>query len=339
MIHSPVLIIGCARSGTTLLYNILSEVPSLWSIGYESKAIIERYHSPEAKGWESGVLTGEDLTAESRAFIYRRFVKLSAPGNYWRWVNRFRRILNRNALYQAVKRHGREDTQGAALSSAVPGAGLAFFRQAAALRNHLMPLNRPIRLLEKTPENCLRLPFMAALFPDARVIFLTRDGRANVHSLIEGWRRPHLFPGYRTPVPVTSEGQTGGRWAFTLIPGWQELANSPLEEIAAHQWVASNQAVLDYLQQPSSLPSLKVRYEDLVTAPDATLARIGTYLDVALDKIPAFGNPLPEVNVVSTPNLEKWRREAVLIRRTIPIIEPMMNRLGYPGWDEASTAS
>ena len=56
MIRSPVIVIGCPRSGTTLLFNILAEVSSLWSIGYESKAIIERYHAPAAKGWESGAL-------------------------------------------------------------------------------------------------------------------------------------------------------------------------------------------------------------------------------------------------------------------------------------------
>lgn len=339
MIHSPVLIIGCARSGTTLLYNILSEVPSLWSIGYESKAIIERYHSPAAKGWKSGALAAEDMTAESRAFISRRFVELSAPGEYWRGVNLLRARLNRNPLYKAMKSRGRQASPAGALGSGVPGAGLAVFRRLAEWRNRLSPPAGAIRLLEKTPENCLRLPFLAALFPDARVIFLTRDGRANVHSLIEGWRRPHLFPGYRTPIPVTSEGQTSGRWAFTLIPGWQELVNSPLEVIAAHQWVTSNQAVLEYIHQPAALPSVTIRYEDLVTAPDLTLARISAFLDIAPGNIPTLGNPLPEVNIVSAPNQEKWRREAELIRRVMPIIEPTMNRLGYPVRDEASTAS
>ena len=87
MIHSPVLIIGCARSGTSLLYNVLSEATSLWSIGYESKEIIERYHSPAVKGWESGTLTTEDLTSESRAYMIRQFEQQAAPGTYWLRVN------------------------------------------------------------------------------------------------------------------------------------------------------------------------------------------------------------------------------------------------------------
>lgn len=48
--------IGCARSGTALLFNLLAEVPSLWSIGYESEEIIERFHHPRTRHWESGVL-------------------------------------------------------------------------------------------------------------------------------------------------------------------------------------------------------------------------------------------------------------------------------------------
>ena len=329
MIHSPVLIIGCARSGTTLLYNLLSEVPLLWSIGGESKTIIERYHSPEVKNWVSGELGAEDLTAESAAFMRRQFLEQVAPGDFWRRVNRLRRWLNGNGLYKAVKQHGRQESQGAALSSAVPGAGLSVFCRIAELRNRLLPTVGPIRLLEKTPENCLRLPFLAALFPDARVIYLTRDGRANIHSLVEGWRQPHLFPGYQTPVPVTSAGQARGRWAFTLISGWQELVSSPLEAISARQWVASNQAVLDYMEQPGALPVLTIRFEDLVAVPGLTLARIGEFLELSPQMMPVIDDALPEVNAVSAPDLEKWRREAEAIMRVSPIIEPMMKRLGY----------
>ena len=337
MIHSPVLIIGCARSGTSLLYNVLSETASLWSIGYESKDIIEHYHSPAAKGWESGALAAEDLTAESRAYIIRRFEQQAAPGPYWRRVNRLRQAVNRSRPYGAIKRRGRGEAGGSAVSSALPQAGLDAFRQLARLRNRLVPAPNRIRLLEKTPENCLRLPFLAALFPDARVIFLTRDGRANVHSLIEGWRQPHLFPGYNPPIAVTSPGQTRGRWAFTLIPGWRDLVRSPLEAICAHQWVACNQAVIDYAANPTSLPLLTVRYEDLISEPDEALARIAAFLAIEPHEIPAYGQGLPEVNVVSAPKMDKWRAEQDKIERVMPILAPVMAKLGYSGPVDSST--
>lgn len=43
-------------------------------------------------------------------------------------------------------------------------------------------------LLEKTPANCLRLPFIRELFPEARYIHLTRDGRSVVRSAMKEWK-------------------------------------------------------------------------------------------------------------------------------------------------------
>ena len=329
MIRSPLLIIGCARSGTTLLYHLLSEIDELWSLGYESKGIVERYHSPAHKDWASGALTAADLTPESRRTMLQQFAAQAAPGNYWRAVHHLSARANRSGLYQTIKRRGRGEGVGAAAGNALPGGGLGVFRGLARLRNVLAPPNGTIRLLEKTPENCLRLPFLQALFPDARILFLTRDGRANTYSLLEGWRQPHTFPGYRPPLPVTAPGQTRGRWAFTLIPGWRELVARPLEEICARQWAVCNTAVLDYAAGADTLPLLKVAYEDLVRQPDEALSRIATFIGVRPEDIPAFGRPLPEVNAVSRPEAEKWRREADLIARVEGILEPVMARLGY----------
>lgn len=334
MIQSPVLIIGCARSGTTLLYNLLSETLPLWSIGYESKAIIERYHAPAAKGWDSGVLVADDLTPESAAYITRQFIEQAAPGTYWRRINYLRQTANQSWLYRAIKNRGRENDIGSGVSSALPGAGLEAFRYLARLRNKVASPHNPVRLLEKTPENCLRLSFLAALFPDARVIYLTRDGRPNVYSLWEGWRHPHLFSGYQTPTATTSPGQARGRWAFTLIPGWRELVDRPLEEIAAHQWAICNSAILDYLATPDSLPVMTLRYEDLVRMPQDALARLARFLDLEPEQIPTYGQSIPEVNVVSAPDQDKWRREEKMITRIWPIIAPIMARLGYDPVDD-----
>ena len=80
MIKSPVLIIGCARSGTTLIYNMLSGSPSLWSIGFESKSIIERYHHPSVKGWESGELSAADLAVFPGIMLLRRALEKREAG-------------------------------------------------------------------------------------------------------------------------------------------------------------------------------------------------------------------------------------------------------------------
>ncbi len=312
-----------------MLYNILSEVAPFWSIGIESKAIIEHFHHPSVRGWESGELTAADLTAESRAYILGAFEAGAAPGDFWRRVNRFRSQLNNSTTYAALKRRGRTSAIGSGVSSGLPGVGLGIFRAYVRVRNRVACASEPIRLLDKSPEHCLRLPFLASLFPDARVIFLTRDGRANIHSLLEGWRQPHIFPGYDTPMPVTSSGQSRGRWAFTLIPGWREWVDRPLEEICAQQWVVSNGAILDYIASPHARPVLTVRYEDLIANSNEILSQIAGFLDIVPEDIPAFGRTLPEVNVVSQPGFEKWRREETAISHIMPKIRPMMARLGY----------
>ena len=332
MIQSPILVIGCPRSGTTLLFNILSEVPSLWSIGFESKTIIEHYHSPSVKNWESGALDADDLAPESRRYMLAEFEHQAAPGTFWRRVNRFRSGLRSNRLWRQIKRRGRTTEPGSAVSSALPQQGLDAIRTLVRLRNGLLPhrADTPVRLLEKTPENCLRLPFLLALFPDARVLYLTRDGRTNVNSLMEGWMQPHLFPGYPVPEPLHIPGYHRERWAFTLIHGWRELTTSPLEEVCAWQWIRCNEAVLAHCDTTQA-PYLTIRHEDLIAEPGAVLPQIAAFLDLDFEKdLARFADSLPRINVVSAPDQEKWRRQnPEAIARIEPLIEPMMERLGY----------
>lgn len=334
MIRSPVIIIGCPRSGTTLLYNILSEVPSLWSIGYESKEIIERFHHPRVKDWESGALDETDLTSASRAYMLSAFEQNAAPGTFWQRVNRFRTWLRGRAVWTWIKQRGQSQQAGSAVSGALPQQGLDMIRAFVRFRNSLRLGGGAfsVRLLEKTPENCLRLPFLLALFPDARIIYLTRGGPANINSLMEGWRQPHLFPGYQVPKPLAIPGYTRNRWAFTLIPGWRDLIDHPLEEVCAWQWIRCNQAVLEHQQEThGEVPYLAMRYEDLIGDPVPALQRVARFIDVDFDgDLGQFRSGLPRVNVISKPDPDKWKRQnPQAIRRILPLIQPMMERLGY----------
>jgi hypothetical protein len=49
-----------------------------------------------------------------------------------------------------------------------------------------------IRLLEKTPKNCLRIPFIDTIYPDARYIYLYRDPKDSISSIMEGWRHQRI---------------------------------------------------------------------------------------------------------------------------------------------------
>jgi hypothetical protein len=247
-------------------------------------------------------------------------------------------MLNRSRVWQWIKRRGQTQAAGAVTSSAIPQVGLDSIRRLVTIRNRIFRSGSqpPIRLLEKTPENCLRLPFLEALFPDASVIYLVRDGRANVSSLMEGWRQPHLFPGYEVPVKVQFPGVNRARWAFTLIPGWRDLLSRPLEEVCAWQWIRCNEAVLKYLRV-GRLPALQIHYEDLTQNPGIGLLKIAEFLEIDYEReLSRFTEQLPQVNVVSEPGEEKWRlKNPAAILRVEPLLEPLMQEFGYG--DQTST--
>jgi hypothetical protein len=262
------------------------------------------------------------------------FEKNAAPGSFWRRVNGLRQSLRSFSGWQAIKRHGRSSLTGSTVSSAVPQQGLNTIRKMVQISRRLTPKksSQPIRLLEETPENCLRLPFLLALFPDARIIYLTRDGRSNINSLMEGWRQPHLFPGYQVPAPINIPGDKRGRWAFTLIPGWQTLTASSLEEVCAWQWVRCNEAVLAHQEKTAGqVPYLTIRYEKLIEKPAQTLSQIADFIRVDfVGELDRYAKELPKINVVSKPDQEKWRRQnGEAIERIGPIIRPMMEKLDY----------
>jgi hypothetical protein len=332
MIKSPVLIIGCPRAGTTLLYNILSEIPSLWSIGIESKDIIEYYHHPREKQWISGELSAKDITPTSKNYILTSYKSQAVPGTYWKKINQLRRMLSNNLFYRSLKLHGKSNSKGSKYSYSIPGRGLDLVRKLGRIYIKIVNKSRKdeFRLLEKTPENCLRIPFLLELFPDASIIYIIRDGRSNINSLMQGWKQPYAFPGYQVPVKIDIPGDIRGRWAFTLIPGWQDLISSPLEEVCAWQWIQCNQAVLDHKESNSdSIPYLIIRYEDLIYFPKKLLGQIADFIEVDFNIFNQISE-LPAINIISQPEPDKWKIEnKEAIERVIPIIEPMSNKLGY----------
>ncbi len=336
MIVNPVFIIGCPRSGTTLLFNILSESPELHSTGYEGGPIWEKYHPPSKKGWRDGSLDARDVTPESKEAILREFERGAASGRLWRRTNRIRSAIRRNPLWQRIRggKGAVNVSSTARTANRFQHASLHAVQSLVRITNDLRSIlgrERSIRLLEKTPENCLRLPFLREIFPDALFLYLIRDGRANTYSLMEGWRHFRREAGYQVPLPLHIKGYAGRTWKFTLIPGWQDLVDSPLEVVCAHQWVACNQAVLAYRDDwEAEGRMMTVRYEDLVTDPLPTLQRICDFCRIASDPFFEFQKGLPVVNAVSRPRMDKWRDEAPeAIARVWPLLEPTMKALGY----------
>jgi Sulfotransferase family len=171
-----------------------------------------------------------------------------------------------------------------------------------------------IRMLEKTPENALRIPFLTAAFPDALFVYLVRDANQNVSSIIEAWQHEGFVN-----IPVLPEWGSGD-WHLLLPPGWQQYRDRSLAEIAAFQWAAANQAILDDL---AALPRdrwLLLDYQTLTTNPEVVLRRLCTFLEVPFDQNLAdiVHRPLPlSGTTIRYPSPTRWRynpdfREAAL---------------------------
>jgi hypothetical protein len=164
-----------------------------------------------------------------------------------------------------------------------------------------------VRLLEKTPENSLRVPFLAAAFPSARFVFLYRDPRQNVNSILEAWHHDGFVN-----IPELPDWPRG-RWHFLLPEGWREFRDASLLDIAAFQWNAANQRALDDFELLPRDCWMGVDYAELVVSPESVVRRVCDFVGAPVDEhlVSALARPLPIApTAISPPSPIKWRSNA-----------------------------
>lgn len=266
----PIFVIGCPRSGTSALLQILLQSPELRSVQNEGHILWDPYHHPRDGGWDSDACGAEAISARERAYIYL-----------------------------AIRLFVRER-----------------------------------RFVDKTPENCLRIPYLQALFPGASFVFLHRQAADNVSSLMEGWRARPRFVKYRLPEELKGLGPLrGNRWSFALVPGWRDLRHARLEEICARQYIACNEAALQARDGVDPSRWHDVSYEALVGSPVATTRRIFELLGLAFTReVEEFAAALQSnlgPTALSPPKPGKWRdQNRAEVERILPLVEPTEARLG-----------
>jgi len=188
------------------------------------------------------------------------------------------------------------------------------------------------RLVDKTPRNSLRVDFVNALFPDALFVFLQRDGRDNVNSLINAWRSAR-YRTYRLPTPHSISGIDPNWWKFVLYPGWRDDCNGPVETVAARQWKFCNENALAALDALGESRWTGVRYERLIENPEQEAQRVSGFLGLDFDdrlRAAAQARLAVPINTVTPPEAGKWRREnPEEIAAIMPLIASTMEALGY----------
>ena len=175
-----------------------------------------------------------------------------------------------------------------------------------------------VRMLEKTPKNSLRVAFLARIFPEAHFIYLYRDPRQVLSSMIEAWTSGRFRTYPRLP------GWTGSAWSLLLVPGWRELIGRPLHEIVAAQWEVTTRLLLDDLQALPVERCTLARYDALLTDPPAEIARLCAATSLDWDEA-ELALRLSKYTV-SPPDADKWRRHAAEIESVLPSIAEQVAR-------------
>ncbi len=215
--HNPYLfVVGCPRSGTTLLQRMLDSHPQL-------------------------------AVANDTHFITHAIPGLEPGGD----------PALTPAIVESVRTNGHFDRFGLsddAVRDAATGA-VTYSEYISGLYTQLGCLHGKPLAGQKTPRYGLYLPFLHALFPQAKTVNIIRDGRDVTLSTLE-WAHEKKGPGRFAlwkdhPVAVCAQW-----WAWQVSTGQRD--GRALGPTLYHE----------------------VHYEDLVARPEESLRRIADFLDL-----------------------------------------------------------
>lgn len=224
-------------------------------------------------------------------------------------------------------------------------------RVQAYIRRCFLSLSRRTNarwIVEKTCANSLRVGFVDRILPDAKFIFLVRDGRDAAASAVKRWTAPSDW-GYLARkaryVPIGDLPRSILRYASNLahrflsaerrLASWGPrfrnmdtlLANSPLADVCAAQWercVSKAQTELAELE-PSRV--IHVKYERFVAEPQSEIEKVLDFLRIHAP----LNAQRSATDQVTDRNVGKWRSalDPETLSRIAPTIDPQLVALGY----------
>ena len=157
-------------------------------------------------------------------------------------------------------------------------------------------------IVEKTCANCLRVPFVDEIFPDARYLYIKRDPRDAIASALFRWVAPfELFYTLKKLryVPVSEMPVYIQRFFYyraysffntkNRLKSWGpryhnidvDLNDRELVEVVAKQWLECVSSVESALNSICCDRKLVIEYEDFVKDPQKELGRVCNFLDIS----------------------------------------------------------
>jgi hypothetical protein len=332
-IHKPVFIIGSFRGGTSLLFRLLSESDELWSLYRESNHMWQPWHRDPREIADTVILKAEDVKEGDREHFDRHYHFSAYNNQILGELSRIRFLRNRlrpvfnlinvfNYLYKWLK--------------------LWIFKRQSDDKSGTY------RIIDKTPPNCFRVEYLAKLYPDAKFIYITRDGLDNTSSLMNAWRSKQKFKfryrkyleeylkplegvqGSRSAKYFDIQGYQSDVWKFAMPPGWEAYCDKPLAEVCAFQWLKTHEYALNSLSKLSPERAIRFKFEDLMAEPHHSIEKLCSFLDIEFTwNMQKIVNEMPLVNTFTPANKRKSRKNQADLETIRDYIEPMQQLLGY----------
>lgn len=203
-------------------------------------------------------------------------------------------------------------------------------------------------LVEKTCANSLRVPFVAKVLPDAKYVFIYRNGIDALVSAQHRWVAeldiPYLIKKVKY-VPLTDLPYYANRyllnrlyrvfsrdkrlafWGPQLSNMQALLEEYDLQQVCALQWKSCVDASEEAFTKMSKDKVVRVSYENFVAQPDSELSRILAELKIEVDK-DQLDSAVSNVRRSSVGKGSKQLDNATA-ERILPLIVSSLKRYGY----------
>lgn len=200
---------------------------------------------------------------------------LNEPRAFWNAVS------PRTDIWGYTK--AREEAEGLLILSTKPGEA----KRLCTLFHSKMEEPRHAMVLEKTPENVFRLPWLHALAPQAKLIHIVRNGPDVVHSIL-------VEAGFDIPYGLGDMNNWYGsrdRKRRLLKLTSEKLAIPPsvlascvtTEDWAALEWICSLNAYREWKDHFRLTGCYHLRYEDLLAAPWRFFCELIAFLGLTVE--------------------------------------------------------
>lgn len=203
-------------------------------------------------------------------------------------------------------------------------------------------------VIEKTCANSLRVGFVDCVIPEARYVFIKRDGIDAIASIIRRWKSklniPYILRKSRyiplSDIPYYALHHLGNRiyrivskdkrlafWG-PKIEGIENLLSSyDLEKVCALQWKRCVDAATKAFENMSSNKYIELSYEDFVRNPEGEMKKIVHFLGLSVNPL-GLKKAVYDVNDRNVgKGYEELKKES--IARLFPLIEDTMKHHGY----------